>query len=64
MGSYGVATQNPFGLLDNENEDPQLLAAAVKVAPAVKPAKKEAVKEEPKSQGSGCRWSAPVSRIR
>lgn len=51
MGAQAVLSSNVFALLDDENEDPQQLAAAAAKAAPVKEAKKEAPKAEAKPAG-------------
>ena len=49
--SFGVETGNVFALLDDENEDPQQLAKAVKPAEKKAPVKKE---EKPAGRTTCC----------
>lgn len=54
MGEYGVATNNVFALLDEENEDPQALASKAAADGEKSSAKKEAApkaQEVPKTAG-------------
>ena len=55
--AYGVATNNIFDLLDEENEDPQALASKATDNAEKPKAKKEAApkaKEVPKTAGLPC----------
>lgn len=54
--AFGVATNNIFSLLDEENEDPQALANRASQEPEKSKAKEEAAKpkEVPRTAGRSC----------